>query len=253
MLRLARLCLAVACALGLALLLNLALASSAAAEPLAHPLALGRPAAPALTAADTFSATASLTVSAETLTAGNLLTVTAQVVTTGTCGFSIYDVTLRQAEAKFIYIDPADNVIGPPGENPAIWQLAARQSGVTTFTVEFYGETNCSGVWNWTAVRSQPQPVTVTGFHIGLPLVSKNAGSLPVTNLGSLGGDSIAVALNNRGEVAGSSTTSTVQHAFVWRNLAGARFHTVDDLREQGQVVGLGSVGSGRQWEAAGE
>lgn len=124
---------------------------------------------------DWFSATAVVTNSAPAAIVGELLTVTARLITTGTCGLSLYDVTLRQSESLFTHLDPADNVIGPPGANPAVWQLRAQQTGVTTFSVEFYGETYCDGVWAWTSIRRAAQPISVTGTVQFLPYLGRSA------------------------------------------------------------------------------
>lgn len=218
-LRLGRVLLAAFVALSLFVLLNGTLAVSATASPATSP---ARPPAhlPALAAADTFSATAVLTFSTDSVTMGDAFTVTAGLVTTGTCRFALYDVTLRQSDPLFAYVDPPGSVIGPPGENPAIWRLGAAKTGVTTFTVEFYGETNCDGVWQWTTVRSgsQPVPVTPAPTRIVLPFVGRNTPPVPVTALGSLGGGySIASAINDRGQVAGNSRTASGQeHAVLW-------------------------------------
>ena len=257
LLRFARLC-AAAGALVLAVLLNLAFAQLSAAQPSAdQPLpnaamnaSVDLPIATSTVEPDDwFSATAVLTTSAAALAVRDALTVTAQLVTTGTCGFAIYDVTLTQVEPLFTHVDPADNVIGPPGENPAIWRLAASRSGVTTFTVSFYGETYCDGVWSWTSVRSDPLEVTVAPVRVGLPFVSRNVPPVPVTELGTLGGGrSNAQAINNRGEVVGFSLTAAGQgHAFLWQSgvmtdlgtLGGASVATA--INEHGQVVGYSS------------
>jgi len=253
--RLARSLVTAAGALLLALLLNLALAQPAAMQPQPAIMPQLTPAA-ARTAApnEWFSATASLTVDIVSPVVGDAVTVTAQLATTGTCGFALYDVTLEQDPTLFTYVDPSGNVIGPPGENPAIWRLAAAQSGITTFTVSFYGETNCDGSWQWTTVRSEPLAVTVTGARINLPLVSRNVPPVPITDLGTLGGDqSIAKAINNRGEIAGASrnsrTSSSQQHAFFWRSGVmtdlGALIGTTSwavAINERGEIAGFNST-----------
>lgn len=265
LLRFVRLCAAAAGALALALLLNLALAQLSAAQPLPNAamnasidLPIATPTlelAETLEPADWFSATAVLTPSAAALAVRDAFTVTAQLVTTGTCGFAIYDVTLTQVEPLFTHVDPADNVIGPPGENPAIWRLAASRSGVTTFTVSFYGETYCDGVWSWTSVRSDSQEVTVAPLRVGLPFVSRNTPPISIRALGTLGGDeSYANAINERGEVVGVSRLAAGQdRAFLWRDgvmtdlgllgPGGSASSRAVAINERGQVVGGSSFG----------
>lgn len=248
----ARLLFTAAFALLFAALLNVALAGPSAAQ--AHAVAL--PAAPQLTptAVPTqwFSGTARLTTTAAAVALGDELTVTAQLVTSGTCGFALYDVTLRQANSLFTHVAPPSNVIGPPGVNPAVWRLAAIRSGVTTFTVDFYGETNCDGVWNWTTVRGASQPVTVTGMALHLPFVNRSVG---VTDLGTLGGaSSMAYAINNRNQIAGSSFDAGGRlRATLWQNglitdlgtLGGDNSYALA-INDRGQIVGISATAGGR-------
>ncbi len=253
--RLARSLVTAAGALLLALLLNLALAQPAAMQP--QPAVKPQPVpsvAPTAAPTDWFSATTLLTTSTANATVGDALTVTAQLVTTGTCGFTLYDVTLIQDPPLFTHVDPPGNVIGPPGKNPAGWRLTAAQSGVTTFTVSFYGETYCDGAWQWATVRSAPLMMTVTGFRINFPWVSRNIPPhppLPVTELGTLGGGrSNAQAINNRGEAVGFSLTAAGHgHAFLWRSgvmtdlgTLGGDYSVATAINEGGQIVGYSTL-----------
>lgn len=114
-----------------------------------------------------------VTPSLASLLPGESITVTAQMIMTGTCGFPIYDVTLRQSESLFTYVDPPESVIGPPGPNPAIWRLTAMRPGATFFSVAFFGETYCDGVWQWNYASGESPPVTVTGSLVSLPWASR--------------------------------------------------------------------------------
>ena len=178
LMRLLRLLISGAGALALALLLN-----GVMAGPVAAGAGAASAAGPAIITGDTFSATALLTAGAGSVAVGDSITVTAQLVKTGTCRFAIYDVTLRGVGSQFRFVDPPGSVIGPPGENPAAWRLAAVQSGAVTFTVSFYGETYCDGVWQWTLVESEPQRVAVTPALVALPYVSRDTPPVPVTDL----------------------------------------------------------------------
>lgn len=122
---------------------------------------------------DWISTHAYVTPSVASALIGQVISVTAERVITGTCDYPLYDVTLRQSEPLFAFIDPPTDVIDRPGSDRAVWKLAAFHSGVTTFTVAFYGETHCNGVWQWSYVWGQSQPVTVTGAIWGLPWVGK--------------------------------------------------------------------------------
>jgi probable HAF family extracellular repeat protein len=81
------------------------------------------------------------------------------------------------------------------------------------------------------------------------------------TDLGGFGGDFvIATAINNRGQIVGTSETSTHQmHAFLWQNgrlrdIGGScRDSQADAVNDRGQVVGSCTLSTGRShaflWE----
>lgn len=255
----------------LALGLNLLLARPSAAQPppaAAPSLSLAPApaaiavatsiAAPAAEPTEWFSATAMLTSSAAVVTVGDALTVTAQLVTTGTCGFALYDVTLGQAKPLLAHVEPPGSVIGPPGPNPAAWRLAAWQSGVTTFTVDFYGETNCNDAWQWTTVRAESQPVTVTGFFFAMPFVSRSIPQPQITNLGALdwpyNANSTAYDINNSGQIVGESRSELAQRrAFLWQNgvmtnlgVLGGAYSYAKVINERGQVIGNSATAAGQ-------
>jgi probable HAF family extracellular repeat protein len=76
----------------------------------------------------------------------------------------------------------------------------------------------------------------------------------PITDLGTLGGaHSGAVAINDRGQVAGGSTTATGEgHAFLWRKgtmtdlgTLGGRSSSAVAINNRGQVVGTSATTNG--------
>jgi hypothetical protein len=204
--RFVRLLVVVISALALAALLNLGLVLPSVTRPLS---AVGPAQTSTVEPTEWFSATALLTGSAGSVIVGDPVTVTAQLVTTGTCGFALFAATLKQSDPLFTYVDPAANVVGPPGPNPAVWRLAARQTGVTTFTVDFDGETHCNGAWIWKTIRGQSQPITVTGAAHFLPFAPRYVPPARRTDLGTRGGTfSTAWAINDRNQVADNSTVS---------------------------------------------
>lgn len=216
-------------------------------EPSASPVSAGglptptSELAPTATPTEWFSPTVLLTVSAATPTVGDLITVTTHLVTTGTCGFTLYNVTLSQTALLFTYVDPPINMVGPPGVTPAGWRLAARQPGVAAFTVHFYGESRCGGAWQWTTIRGESQPVTVTGVTHFLPFVPRTVPPVRLTDLGTLGGDH---SYANSGELQGP---------VLWKEggliplpgLSDEYPACAQDINNLGRVVGLSSRGYG--------
>jgi probable HAF family extracellular repeat protein len=86
-----------------------------------------------------------------------------------------------------------------------------------------------------------------------VPSTARGAERYRVVPLGTLGGDgSQPYAVNDRGEVVGSSSTGTATHPFVWRNgtmtdlgvlEAGPyEYGRATDINERGQVVGFSVV-----------
>ena len=123
----------------------------------------------------TFTGTAFVTPSVHTTTVGQMIVVTTTYVTSGTCSFSVYDVTLSQTPHDlFDYIEPPTAVIGHPGKSPAVWKIQARQSGVLTFTVSYYGEIYCL-FWQWQYVTGKSDPVTVYAAVQSMPYVRRAA------------------------------------------------------------------------------
>jgi len=92
-----------------------------------------------------------------------------------------------------------------------------------------------------------------------LPAFAVAQGPLPgitITDLGNLGGDSVAYAINNEGQVVGYSYTAAFQpHAFLWQNgtmtdlgtLVGGTQSVADDINNEGQVVGYSETAAGEQ------
>ena len=73
--------------------------------------------------------------------------------------------------------------------------------------------------------------------------------------LGSLGGDTVAVAINDRGQIVGSSAirngSNAPRHAFLWQNgtmtdlgTLGGRYSESMAINGEGQVIGTSATGS---------
>ncbi len=236
---------------------------------------------------DWIRTTAYVTPNVTTVRAGESIAVSAELAVTGTCDYPIYDVTLRAAQPLFAFTDPPANVIGPPGPDPAVWKLQAIQTGVTTFTVAFYGETNCGGFWQWHYTWGESPAVTVTmensssvnlpalykATSVNVPAAYKLKSFVPPAppppapkfiDLGTLGGSySAALDVNNRSQVVGWSTvsandqTSSEGHAFLWqkgkmRDLGtlGGKASMAYYINEQGQVAGDSEYGDGEDRHA---
>ena len=99
---------------------------------------------------------------------------------------------------------------------------------------------------------------TVVGFIVlvGVSLAARPAPRLSIVDIGLLPGGSYsyAGAINDRGQVAGTSSVSDVTHLFLWQNGtttdAGARpFSAVTALNERGQFTGNSPAG-GFLWSA---
>src|SRR2546430_13181188 len=98
-------------------------------------------------------------------------------------------------------------------------------------------------------IGTMMRPLLALTVSLGLLLVpvgapSAHSGWAP-TDLGSLdGGASEAVAINNRGQVIGVSSTAGGQHAFLWQNGAMTDLGTLGRrsaptaINERGRVVG---------------
>jgi probable HAF family extracellular repeat protein len=258
-------------------------ASSASYAPALSPASTATPTeTPIPEATDWIQTTAYVTPNVTTVRVGESITVSAAMAVTGTCDYPIYDVTLRSATPLFAFIDPPSSVIGPPGSNPAVWKLEALQTGVTTFTAAFYGETNCGGFWQWHYTWGESPAVTVTAgissslnlpalykaTSLNVPAAYKLQSYVPLPppppsptyiDLGTLGGPhSAALDVNNRGQVVGWSAVSADDqssgegHAFLWQNgkmrdlgTLGGKYSAAYYINEQAQVAGYSQYGTG--------
>jgi len=88
-----------------------------------------------------------------------LLTATTENNSVG-CQYPLYEISLQERDpGSFEFVSP--QVIGPPGESPASFEVRPRQAGTWELFARAYGEQNCGGGWQWQYVTSQPIALTV--------------------------------------------------------------------------------------------
>src|SRR5215218_9606207 len=148
--------------------------------------------------------------------------------------------------------------VGLPLLAAAVWSLGAEASegGLTRWRMHDLGVLPGDRV-SWPVGINELGQVVVNSNRSGVPsrchaFVRQDR---KVTRLSTLGGSSTcASAINERGQVVGSSSTSTGrEHAFLWQagrmrdlgTLPGGRISAAVALNERGQVVGWSTTRSG--------
>ncbi len=92
---------------------------------------------------------------------GSLMAVTVTKLVGPGCQFPTYELTLKQSNPLFDYVDPPDGIMRP-GDSGPVFIVRAAQPGVTIFEGQVYGEVNCSNFWTWHYESGFSDPVTVT-------------------------------------------------------------------------------------------
>src|SRR5215218_4437467 len=148
--------------------------------------------------------------------------------------------------------------VGLPLLAAAVWSLGAEASegGLTRWRMHDLGVLPGDRV-SWPVGINELGQVVVNSNRSGVlfPCHAFVRQDPKVTRLSTLGGSSTcASAINERGQVVGSSSTSTGrEHAFLWQagrmrdlgTLPGGRISAAVALNERGQVVGWSTTRSG--------
>lgn len=102
--------------------------------------------------------------SAESITVGETISVTVsyQVNNPEQCSYPLYEASLEAApqEPQLLRFDTPAR-IGPPGPNPAQFQLTAVAPGQVRLRGRGYGEQDCGGGWQWTYVDGESPLITI--------------------------------------------------------------------------------------------
>jgi probable HAF family extracellular repeat protein len=125
------------------------------------------------------------------------------------------------------------------GRCPYLWQ-----DGKVTYIGE------CGGSSYVSAINNAGQ---VAGWDITRAFVWQNGYTNYLSSLDGSNSYSLALGINNRGQVVGSSITSSEQHAVLWQNntikdlgtLPGGSGSQASSINEIGTVVGLSNTSSG--------
>lgn len=76
------------------------------------------------------------------------------------CQYPLYEVSIQEQQVGgFEFVTP--QVIGPPGETPAQFEVRAIQVGEWGLFGQAYGEKNCGEGWQWQYVGSEPITISV--------------------------------------------------------------------------------------------
>lgn len=102
--------------------------------------------------------------SAESITVGETISVTVsyRINNPEQCRYPLYEASLEVVphEPQLLRFDTPARV-GPPGPNPAQFQLTAVAPGQVRLRGVGYGEQDCGGGWQWTYVDGESPLITI--------------------------------------------------------------------------------------------
>lgn len=95
------------------------------------------------------------------LTVGESLSLSASLDNQSvSCQYPLFEIALL-IETEGILEIVGEPVVGPPGQNPTVFEVRALQPGETRLLARAYGEKNCGDGWQWQYVSSEPLKITV--------------------------------------------------------------------------------------------